>query len=270
MKSAKPLCLAVFALAIPATHAATILYSHTFSSTSTSALNGTQVEGGTLSTGINWASNGTVIRQNGTTNGLAGTAGNGSAILPFTPLTGMIYTLTTTISSTTGNWGGIGFSNAAANWASQADTRFTGTSNAGQPWMMHATNGQSAYLGPGTFTEIFGTDVLPSPTTAPVTLSVVLNTIDTAWTAAYFVNGTQFGATTAFSTNPSINSVGLTTTNTGTRDFSNFSLTAVPEPSAALLGGLGMLALLRRRRNDTMRSSTSAWPKSEISRVAIE
>jgi hypothetical protein len=28
----------------------------------------------------------------------------------------------------------------------------------------------------------------------------------------------------------------------------NFSLTAVPEPGAALLGGLGMLALLRRRR----------------------
>ena len=28
----------------------------------------------------------------------------------------------------------------------------------------------------------------------------------------------------------------------------NFSLTAVPEPDAALLGGLGMLALLRRRR----------------------
>lgn len=30
--------------------------------------------------------------------------------------------------------------------------------------------------------------------------------------------------------------------------FDNFSLTAVPEPGAALLGGLGMLALLRRRR----------------------
>lgn len=28
----------------------------------------------------------------------------------------------------------------------------------------------------------------------------------------------------------------------------NFSLTAIPEPSAALIGGLGMLALLRRRR----------------------
>ena len=28
----------------------------------------------------------------------------------------------------------------------------------------------------------------------------------------------------------------------------NFQLTSVPEPSAALIGGLGMLALLRRRR----------------------
>lgn len=38
-----------------------------------------------------------------------------------------------------------------------------------------------------------------------------------------------------------------TTNNTST--ISNLSLTVVPEPSAALLGGLGMLALLRRRRH---------------------
>lgn len=36
------------------------------------------------------------------------------------------------------------------------------------------------------------------------------------------------------------------TSNSGTLD--NFSVTAIPEPSAALLGGLGLLALLRRRR----------------------
>jgi len=30
---------------------------------------------------------------------------------------------------------------------------------------------------------------------------------------------------------------------------SYITITAVPEPAAALLGGLGMLALLRRRRN---------------------
>jgi len=34
----------------------------------------------------------------------------------------------------------------------------------------------------------------------------------------------------------------------GTSRFTNFSVTAIPEPTTALLGGLGMLALLRRRR----------------------
>jgi hypothetical protein len=36
--------------------------------------------------------------------------------------------------------------------------------------------------------------------------------------------------------------------NTSIGKFDNLSVTAVPEPSAALLGGLGVLALLRRRR----------------------
>jgi hypothetical protein len=36
--------------------------------------------------------------------------------------------------------------------------------------------------------------------------------------------------------------------NTAAVDFDNVRLTAIPEPSAALLGGLGLLALLRRRR----------------------
>jgi hypothetical protein len=53
-----------------------------------------------------------------------------------------------------------------------------------------------------------------------------------------------------------INYVGWITDNPGAPNLNgsqqvkidNFSLTAVPEPGAALLGGLGMLALLRRRR----------------------
>ena len=36
--------------------------------------------------------------------------------------------------------------------------------------------------------------------------------------------------------------------NTTDGTLQSFSLTAVPEPSAALLGGMGLLALLRRRR----------------------
>lgn len=39
-----------------------------------------------------------------------------------------------------------------------------------------------------------------------------------------------------------------TGTTTGDQNFDNFAITAVPEPGAALLGGLGLLALLRRRR----------------------
>jgi uncharacterized protein (TIGR03382 family) len=31
-------------------------------------------------------------------------------------------------------------------------------------------------------------------------------------------------------------------------NIDNLTITAIPEPGAALLGGLGMLALLRRRR----------------------
>jgi hypothetical protein len=53
-----------------------------------------------------------------------------------------------------------------------------------------------------------------------------------------------------------INYVGWITDNAGAPNLNgsqqvkidNFSLTAVPEPGAALLGGIGMLALLRRRR----------------------
>jgi hypothetical protein len=42
------------------------------------------------------------------------------------------------------------------------------------------------------------------------------------------------------------------TTGSGSRDtvaIDNFSITAVPEPAAALLGGFGLLGLLRRRRS---------------------
>jgi uncharacterized protein (TIGR03382 family) len=44
---------------------------------------------------------------------------------------------------------------------------------------------------------------------------------------------------------------GFNDSGSGTRDewaISSFSVTAIPEPSTALLGGLGLLALLRRRR----------------------
>jgi MYXO-CTERM domain-containing protein len=64
-----------------------------------------------------------------------------------------------------------------------------------------------------------------------------------------YQGGDQIGSTyTYMDGNPTINYVGFVSTGDAVRNVSAFQLTAVPEPTAALLGTLGMLALLRRRR----------------------
>jgi hypothetical protein len=68
------------------------------------------------------------------------------------------------------------------------------------------------------------------------TVQIGANTIGT------FDLGTQ---TNAYFTFGAFN---FETSQFGGGTFDNFSVTAIPEPSAALLGGLGLLALLRRRR----------------------
>ena len=75
-------------------------------------------------------------------------------------------------------------------------------------------------------------------------------------TISVFVNGSQIGSTFTkgdggysnnyITTEQSMDFVGSSIM-TGTID--NISIFAVPEPSTALLGGLGVLAMLRRRRN---------------------
>jgi MYXO-CTERM domain-containing protein len=57
-------------------------------------------------------------------------------------------------------------------------------------------------------------------------------------------------STFTYTTNPTINWVGFVSEGPAVGSVSAFQLTAtaVPEPTAALLGTLGMLALLRRRR----------------------
>ena len=76
----------------------------------------------------------------------------------------------------------------------------------------------------------------------------------TATTGSYkfLVNGIELTTRNyAFDTGGTDGEVNFQTiTNaTGSGFYDNFSLTTVPEPSAALLGGLGLLALLRRRRH---------------------
>lgn len=75
----------------------------------------------------------------------------------------------------------------------------------------------------------------------------MLDTTTPLWTATWFRDSIQIH-TAAYTTNPTINYIGIYKHQTASGTVDNLSLTVVPEPSAALLGGLGMLALLRRRR----------------------
>jgi hypothetical protein len=77
----------------------------------------------------------------------------------------------------------------------------------------------------------------------------------TATTGVYdaFINGVEVASNIAYAfdaggTNGEVN-FEIINVSSGAGLYDDFSITTIPEPSAALLGGLGMLALLRRRRN---------------------
>jgi hypothetical protein len=80
-----------------------------------------------------------------------------------------------------------------------------------------------------------------------LSLSVIdTPTTHTAWTLRSYTFTALGGEDTVYF-GSALNS-GLTPGSGSGYDIDNVSLVAVPEPSAALLGGLGLLALLRRRR----------------------
>ncbi len=176
-------------------------------------------------------------------NGSTSLSGNsGGAYLSFTPVNGNIYTLTTGIDPTAGNWLAIGFVKT--------------------PNTINPLNGSGAYawvlISPGGGGQIFtGPDTSNANggftgTSSVNTVSIVLNTQAAAWTYQVFDNAVAAEASpVVFSTNPTITAVGLGNSSaTGT--FSNFELSsaAVPEPPSlglVAVGGLGLLLLKRRK-----------------------
>ncbi|TAE91955.1 MAG: PEP-CTERM sorting domain-containing protein [Verrucomicrobia bacterium] len=145
-----------------------------------------------------------------------------SNYLAFVPQQGYVYTLSAEITVNTivnDNWFAIGFTSSNGNWGplagalTVADYNIT-TQQGIVRW--NATNvGQTRLV---TYTL---------DTTAP------------SWTNAN--NIAYVGWFTAGAGQVNINGANQVS-------IDNFSLTAVPEPSTALLGGLSVLALLRRRR----------------------
>lgn len=256
MKTQNLLCLAAFALAIPAAEASTTIFSHTFNE-GTGALNGTPVDGGTLMT--NWVA-APVVTANG-----AFATGPGSATLAFTPSNGFEYTLDARIIGVTGdaNWVALGFANTTSIVSSANDRFNTGTVN-GTAWsLVRGTNttftnvsfnGTGQGVNGGTTSQNDWTSL--NNNGGSYDLRILLDTTGGTgnWTATWFAKlTTDLSYTTVRATTDVLNEAnfgsvgfGFSSNNTdGT--LQSFSLTAVPEPSSALLGGLGALLILRRR-----------------------
>jgi hypothetical protein len=263
----KPMLHLTAAVAVTATRAfaVTVLYYDDFSGASTDALHGTTPDT-TIATNTWSAKNtaNTTFRADGSIAGTSGTAAQntGSAYLSFTPTVGYIYTLDVRLSQPTGTsaaeWAGIGFSNSLT----IDNSHNVAAPNGGMPWMLWRNNAVhtdmddvEAYIGRAAFPSGGAASV---DYTGTRTLTIKLDTTGPAWKAEWLVDGASFhtytyeAAANAFQNfggNPTINQVSVSRSRFTQPVFDSISLTqAVPEPRAGLLGGLGLLALLRRRR----------------------
>ncbi len=144
-----------------------------------------------------------------------------SNYLAFTPQAGYIYTLEADITvnlNIDSNWFAIGFVQNPTNWVVNGAYTVADYTVESQQGIVRW---QSPNVG--------------------VTRHVTY-TLDT--TAPGWTNTQSIAYVGWFTANPG----GVNINSANQVSIDNFSLTAVPEPSAALLGGIGLLVLLRRRR----------------------
>jgi hypothetical protein len=198
--------------------------------------------GGTA--GATWTSGTTGAGINETATGASFTtadqAGANAAFLPITIAAGYVYTLQATL-TTSGAWTSLGFSSTSNNgqW-NETDGK--------APWAL--LGGGPTFFGGGTSpgTNTDNPQAWTSTASGTATVTITLNTTLPAWSTFATIGGVD-STTFTYATNPTINFVGFGQA-FATSNVTDFSLSAVavPEPSAAILGGLGVLAFLRRRR----------------------
>jgi len=189
-----PLATAIAALlAAASTHAATVIFSHTFDEAG--ALNGTAVDVGTGS----WVASGQ-FSANGAVS--ASPVDGGSATLAFTPANGLIYTLdarfTASAANTSNDWLALGFARGQSTSAGTT-FRFTNATVVGRAWMLlrgaenPAAPDNAANLGQSTGTGSGSVDGLPwvdwtGGTGGTIDLRIVLDTTEGFgnWTATWY------------------------------------------------------------------------------------
>lgn len=256
MKNSFILSLGALALSAGLAQAqTTTLYSDGFSG-SGGLLNGVAVAGGT-GAGALWSANSAFL-DNGAISG----ANEGSALLPFTPVTGQLYTLSLDVLNATDRWIALGFARdaLASPGASLTNDRFSNEAE-GISWMLfrqHATDAtQNIQIFGGLRTASGITDDNAAINFGIAhQLKIVLDTAGdgTSFTANFFLDGNSIlagGAPVTIARNiDDINFVGMSFDNATASavTFDNFLLTAVPEPSTGALLGLGLLALIGHPR----------------------
>lgn len=252
MKLTKLFCLTSLALAIPAAHAA-VIFQDDFTGHPDTGMDG--LNGETPDTTIGsaaWVSS-SAFSANGAF--LAGSTTNGaSATLLFTPSSGEVYTLESRmdVTSTTG-WLALGFA-SGQNTANSPNARFvTGSTPLGRVWMLMGEAGGGAAWQDGTAVNHVEDNTIS--VTGFIDMRIVLDTTAATWTSTWYAKDATVGSYTLIKdtenvvSQASINSVGFALSgNSVPGTITSFSLTTIPEPSSALLGGLGFLMLFRRRR----------------------
>ena len=177
------------------------------------------------------------VLANGTIDG-----NEGSALLPFTPQPGFLYTMTASVNVGTNagsQWLCMGFTeygpvNEPANLA-----RFVNTDVSGYAWLEFDMGTTELFQGPGATGEASSGDFMP--TAGTYTVQVLLNTSGAQWTASGYVNGSLV-ATTVFSSIPSISFAGIGQSTVGSSasgiQWNNWSLSvgAAPVPPVTPLG----------------------------------
>ena len=246
---------------------AATLITENFGGSGTGNLNGTTAD--TFASGItsaggssSWVAN-TTLKDNGTintasvSNRVSAHLSLGSYINAAKGTAAGKFVLTATITTTTGNWLSVGFSqtgNIAGNF----------TNNSGYANILVRSGGDiDQYMGANTGGEVAGNDTIVGNTNRTVTITLDFtpaggyNGTTNFGNAVYSVDGvgSYTTAPTVFTAanNPSMQFLTLgwgAATNPGpvTGSYAALSLTQIPEPSAAFLGSLGILGLLRRRR----------------------
>ncbi len=153
--------------------------------------------------------------------------GTGSAWLPFSPEDGKIYTLSADVNpdlSTSADWLALGFGGLAPGDMDQA--QFQGGVNLGTAWMLFRENDGfgsviQTFRGPGT--ALGQSHDLTPDVVGSAKLEVILDTTEANWTIEWKIDGTTLRSL-AYTTNPTIQSVGIGGFNTATGAIDNFSL----------------------------------------------